>query len=367
MTTHRVAETQSTSSRIRRFIGTLLLTIGFASVASGCVGGGLWNGSQLEGAIESPAGGTLKVRIRISGEDLPVKFYSLRVTGPDGIETADGGGGPIEDSTRIYKTLTPGEYELYLSGLPENCRVTGPNVKTVSVSGTFGPATWTGFEVLCGPLEGGLMVIAETTSGEPSTGEYLVFLQGLGLSQPVPPNGSVWFEGLATGPVTVQMVDTGGCELIGSDLVELEIPFDGNAVVRFRVDCADRPADVAGLWWISTINTHVEGSWCDLYSSYDDPVTITQNGTALVVTGLEGDGEPWTGTVHGNVVTFGGDRPEPDSIGEATTNATYTLTVTNGANSVDGREDWDWTRDGADEPACWNGISTVSGFRVEIP
>ena len=75
---------------------------------------------------------------------------------------------------------------------------------------------------------------------------------------------------------------------------------------------------------------------------------------------LVGDGDPWTGTIEGNLLVFEGDRPEDNG----TTHDMYTLLVRENGTIIEGSEAWDWTPDGSCRPACTDGESGVTGVQV---
>src|SRR5438067_1162572 len=87
--------------------------------------------------------GTLSVTTATTGQSQPTG-YTLNVTGPS---FPTGASEPIGANSTVTATVTAGDYQVSLSGVPSNCTVSGSNPRTVTVSaGATGPTT---FSVSC--------------------------------------------------------------------------------------------------------------------------------------------------------------------------------------------------------------------------
>ena len=87
--------------------------------------------------------GTLSVTTATTGQSQPTG-YTLNVTGPS---FPTGASEPIGANATVTATVTAGDYQVSLSGVPSNCTVSGSNPRTVTVpAGGTGPTT---FSVSC--------------------------------------------------------------------------------------------------------------------------------------------------------------------------------------------------------------------------
>ncbi len=118
---------------------------------------------------------------------------------------------------------------------------------------------------------------------------------------------------------------------------------------------------VAGVWAVAVdVTVATGGCRGEEEEEFEpDPVTITQEGDTLTVTGLgyPKDTHTWEGKIDGNVVTFGGTRQED----EGKTIATFTMEVDFGSMTMAGREDWTWEGPGG---SCPDSESVVTATRI---
>src|SRR5207249_12063348 len=83
--------------------------------------------------------GTLTVTTATAGQNQPTG-YTLNITGPS-FQT--GTSQPIGASATVTATVTAGDYQVSLGGVPSNCTVSGSNPRTVPVpAGGTGPTTF---------------------------------------------------------------------------------------------------------------------------------------------------------------------------------------------------------------------------------
>src|SRR5207237_1178447 len=143
-----------------------------------------------------PPTGDLTVTAATTGQDLDSDGYTVTV---DGGQSRSLG---INTST-TYSALTATSHTVALTGVAANCTVSGQNPRTVSVP-TRG--TTTTFTITCTALTGSLRVSTNTSGGTPDPDGYTVTVSGGGGgSQHINTDGSVTFDGLATGSHTVTL------------------------------------------------------------------------------------------------------------------------------------------------------------------
>ncbi len=302
----------------------------------------------------------LRVRIQTTGVDLDPDGYVV-VAAPGLTRHSD----PtrIDDDVVTFFPIAPGEYDVKLEDVAANCTASRPSPRAVTVGEASEPATWITYTVTCYTAAGFVRVEVLVVDGSAPEGVTAVVAGNrLDVS-----SGSVDFADVKAGPAYVVLDEYGPCRVAGSNPRQTIVRHGTTNRVVFRLDCGSETFDLDGaVFLLTTVNTAatpagVEES-CDLYTS-DDVISISQTGESVTVTGLEGGGEPWTGTLRGSLLEFGGTRPEDGG----TTEAVYSLVVSNGGNDLEGIEEWSWTRDGAEDPACFDGLSDVSGFRIEAP
>src|SRR5881409_2141225 len=103
--------------------------------------------------------GTRSVTTSTTGQNIPAS-YTLNVTGPS---FPTGTSQPIGANATVTATVTSGDYQVSLSGVPSNCTVSGANPRTVTVpaNGT-GPTT---FSVSCtAPTTTGTLSVTTATT-----------------------------------------------------------------------------------------------------------------------------------------------------------------------------------------------------------
>lgn len=103
--------------------------------------------------------------------------------------------------------------------------------------------------------------------------------------------------------------------------------------------------DLAGTWSLTRRVTAVDEC---IGGPMDGEVfaDLTQDTSGnLTIEGLNTGYEPWSGSIDGSEVAFGGRRDEPTDLGGGSTDATFTLAATS-RTRMTGAEAWSWT-DGA--------------------
>lgn len=118
-------------------------------------------------------------------------------------------------------------------------------------------------------------------------------------------------------------------------------------------------ADISGTWDMTLTSVSCSGNCAE--EDKKDGVSrgvarISQTGTDLIVTGLNGTEPEWTGTFDGTTATFTGTRDEVRGI----TIPTFTLTYDEATGMLTGLEDWTWS----EGSAAAEGHKSVSAVRV---
>lgn len=106
------------------------------------------------------------------------------------------------NGSTTFNRVSPGDHEVSLTGLADNCQVLGANPRTVTVSA--GNTTSTTFSINCDPTTGAVMVQTSTTGIDLDSDGYTATLDG-GQSQWIDANGSVTFSGISPGDHVVEL------------------------------------------------------------------------------------------------------------------------------------------------------------------
>jgi hypothetical protein len=179
--------------------------------------------------------GDLDVTTATSGSDLDPDGYTVTVDG--GSSQAIGSNGTV-----TFTALAEGDYSVELTGIADNCTVSGANPRTVAVS--FDATGSTTFTVTCAARVGDLDVTATTTGSDPDPDGYTATVDGT-TSQTVGTNGVVTFTGLAEGDRSVELTGVAiNCTVSGTNPRTITVPFGGTATMTFSVDCVPRVGDL---------------------------------------------------------------------------------------------------------------------------
>ena len=238
------------------------------------------------------------------GDDASGPTGSLEVTSvttgvdpdPDGyVVMLDGRGvQPIGPSASILiDDVTPGEHQVALSGLAENCQVQGDSQLTVTV--TASQASTVAFSVACGdvtpPADGEVEVSVRTGGSSVDRDGYTVALFGV-VGPSVPANGSVTVTGVPTGEQGVGLMNVApNCAVQGEHPVRLTLESGVPAAVDFVVVC----------------HTSIPAPWPIVGNG---PHALTHvSGTSASNVFVIGDGQPPCSTCQGtlSILRFDGD------------------------------------------------------------
>src|SRR5206468_2980509 len=171
-----------------------------------------------------------------TGQNIPAS-YTLNVTGPS---FPTGTSQPIGANATVTATVTSGDYQVSLSGVPSNCTVSGANPRTVTVpaNGT-GPTT---FSVSCtAPTTTGTLPVTTSTTGQNTPASYPLNFTGpclpTGASPPIGANGTVTAT-VTSGDYQVSLSDVpSNCTVSGANPRTVTVPAGGTATTTFAVTC----------------------------------------------------------------------------------------------------------------------------------
>ena len=253
-------------------------SVALSGVASNCSVSG--NNPRT---VSVPAGGTASTSFSVSCTAPPPQTGNLTVStstsgsnlDPDGYTvTVDGGASQAigTNGSVTFSGLSAASHTVVLSGVANNCSVSGGTSRTVSVP-AGGTAT-TSFAVSCAappPQTGNLTVTASTTGSNLDPDGYTATVDG-GASQSVATNGSVTFTGLSAGSHSVALSGVAAnCSVSGANPQTVTVPSGGTATATFTVSCAPTGGGNGTL----TVTTSTTGSDLD-----PDGYTVTVDGGA---------------------------------------------------------------------------------------
>jgi hypothetical protein len=191
-------------------------------------------------SVECVSWGGLFISTNTTGVDLDADDYAITVDG--GASQAIATNGKV-----TFTELYQGSHSIALSGVAGNCRVTGPNPRTVTVSA--GRTVSTTFSSSCAPTGSGsgrLTVTTTATGSNLDPDGYTVTLDG-SFSEPIATtNGRATFTGPAGDhPVALSRVAS-NCTVSGVNPRTVTVPADGTATTTFSVTCGAPQASVIG-------------------------------------------------------------------------------------------------------------------------
>src|SRR5206468_2958772 len=197
--------------------------------------------------------GTLSVTTATTGQNIPAS-YTLNVTGPS---FPTGTSQPIGANATVTATVTSGDYQVSLSGVPSNCTVSGTNTRNVTT-----PANGTGrttSSVSCtAPTTTGTLSVTTSSPTRRSSDLYTLNVTGpsfpTGASTPINANGNVTAT-VTSGDYQVSLSDVpSNCTVSGANPRTVTVPAGGTATTTFAVTCSAQSAtgEVIGKGQIGT-------------------------------------------------------------------------------------------------------------------
>ena len=143
--------------------------------------------------------------------------------------------------------LNPGAHQVTLGGLASNCRVTGDNPRSATV--TAGNTVELSFAITCSASTGSIEITTATTGGSQDTDGYTVAVDN-GTAQPIGSNATVTISDVAAGPhqVTLAGVAT-NCTVAGENPRPVTVAAGAKSTVTFDVNCP-APQSLGRIAWV---------------------------------------------------------------------------------------------------------------------
>jgi CARDB protein len=217
--------------RVRRGIRALgLLAIAPAALWLGCGGGA--------DVTVGPELGTLEITTATSGPEPDADGYAVSVDGatpePIGI-----------NATAQHTGLAVGNHSVVLSGLAQNCAVTGGATLSVSVTAnTVAPAA---FAIACATTTGSIQATIASTGAPADPDGYQLLLDGA-VSQTTATSASVTLPTIPPGAHTVGLGGvSANCQVQGDNPLSVTVVAGQTATAALSVTCATPPPGTGTL------------------------------------------------------------------------------------------------------------------------
>src|SRR5689334_1820018 len=176
------------------------------------------------------------------GVDVPALVIRTATTGteldPDGYQVTVDGGAPqamgLADSL-VVDPLPAGPHTVTLSGLADNCAVSGGATVTANVEAN--KTAEVSYAVACGPTHGRILVLTTTTGVSLDPDGYQVVLDDSGQG-PVGLNDSLSIQGVPPGDRAITLNDVASnCDVDGNNPKHLTMSAGEVDTVAFRIRC----------------------------------------------------------------------------------------------------------------------------------
>lgn len=265
--------------------------VALSGVASNCHvdGPGAHVVSVVEGgvaevafAIRCLSGGGLIVAATTIGSSLDVDGYTVSVDGDEDLAQTVGPNGSVS-----FVGLAAGEHSVALGGVADNCAMTGPNPRTVTVAADA--TVLETYHVTCAG-SGDIVVGATTTGSDLDSDGFMATVDGdASRSQVIGPNGSVLFSGLTPGDHSVELSDVAAnCTVMAPNPRSVTVAEDATVHTVFRVNCEPpdppTPPETGSLEVeVMTTGSHVDQDGYVVTVDRDDDLkkAIVTNGTVF--------------------------------------------------------------------------------------
>jgi hypothetical protein len=178
-----------------------------------------------------PTAAALEVSTSTRGAPPDPDGYLLRLDGGEGTPLA------LNDTLSLPE-VAAGEHRVELTGLAENCVLSGPNPRTVEAAA--GVVTKVRLDVRCGALTGALRIDVSTGGIRPDIDGYVVAVNGS--EQPIAANASLTVPELPPGDVAVGLAGIApNCQVSGDNPRTVPVTIGATAVAVFTVECVASP------------------------------------------------------------------------------------------------------------------------------
>src|SRR5215211_4308666 len=206
--------------RLQRFPRATLAVI----VAAGtiyCSGG--------EDITVPPGPGSLQITTTTTGIDQDADGYSVQL---------DGGSAQVIGvaETITKESVAQGSHTLELVGLSDNCRISGDNPRSVTVSSA--EMTAVTFEVVCIATTGALTIASTTGGPSPDTDGYTITVDGVDRGS-LAPTATVTISGVAAGTHLIGLHGlSANCTIAGENPRAVSVSAGTNTTVDFAIACS---------------------------------------------------------------------------------------------------------------------------------
>jgi hypothetical protein len=174
--------------------------------------------------------GNLEVRAPTSGTDLDPDGYTATLDGSLSQPLATGG-------SITFANVDAGTHSVRLSGVAENCAVSGSNPRSVNVA--FDSTSIATFDVACVPRTGSVRASNTTTGSDPDPDGYSVSVDG-GAPRTMGTNGGTLFSSLSIGTHSVGLVESSvapNCTVTSANPQSAGVTSGDTTAVDFSVSC----------------------------------------------------------------------------------------------------------------------------------
>lgn len=180
--------------------------------------------------------GVIEVIVATSGPDPDPDGYTLVLDGGSDSRTT------ANNDTLFFNNIIEGSHELQLTGIAENCSVSGNNPRMLEV--VAGDTTSAGFNVSCSQTTGTLQTIVLTSGSDLDPDGYTVIVDGSdnqgSAIQESAINDTLIFEALSEGVHDVELAGTANnCFVSGNNPRIVDIVAGDTTTTVFDVACED--------------------------------------------------------------------------------------------------------------------------------
>lgn len=264
--------------------------------------------------------GTLEVTVTATGTPADPDGFTVLLDG-----TQMGAVVPATGGVRT-QDLEPGDYEVELDNLADNCTVDGDNPRTVTIEDD--ETTEVTFAVTCEAATGGTVSVTTTTTGtNPDADGFQVSVNG-GTPQTVTDAAAVEFTDVAAGDAVVLLTGIqGNCDVTGDNPLTVAVTAGASAPAAFAVSCAAN-AGAADVTVVTTGTNVPAGPFNITVEGIATPFDVDPNGT-LRVGGLTPGDVDFTLAGHpGTCTVTEGAAQTITIVDQQSAEVTYTLTCT---------------------------------------
>ncbi len=179
-----------------------------------------------------PQTGLIQVSTTTTGADLDGDGYTVTMAGSSDRSIGLNG-------VTTFSDVAEGQHQVELTGVADNCSVTGANPAAASVTG--GETAAVAFAVVCDALPVGSLEVTATVTNNFDPDGFQVAVGGIDRGS-VDVDGSAIFDDLPAGSQDIELRDIApNCVVDGDNPATVTIPAGGAASTDFAVTCSSPP------------------------------------------------------------------------------------------------------------------------------